>query len=112
MQNFNKSNDRIGVVLPDLNDYEIIFNYYADQDSGLLDYKKFIKIIFGKKKEEKDPEEKDDFVNVLVEKIIQKGGLLQLLNLLKYLQINDYKEILSQKKPTIYIAAGNIVKMA
>ena len=92
LQNFIKSNDRIGVVLPDLNDYEIIFNYYADQDSGLLDYKKFIKIIFGKKKEEKVPEEKDDFVNVLVEKIIQKGRLLQLLNLLKYLQINDYEE--------------------
>ena len=42
LPNFIKTNDRIGVVLPEIEDFEIIFNYFADKDTFLLNYKEFI----------------------------------------------------------------------
>ena len=46
LQNFIKANDRIGVVLPQIKDFEIIFNYFADPETSLLNYKQFINNIF------------------------------------------------------------------
>ena len=41
LQNFIKANDRLGVVLPNIENFEIIFNYFADKESTLLNYRKF-----------------------------------------------------------------------
>ena len=46
LQNFIKTNDRLGVVLPRLENFEIIFNYFSDPETSLLNYRKFIKEIF------------------------------------------------------------------
>jgi hypothetical protein len=35
---FIKTNGRIGVVLPRINDFEIIFNYFSDPETSLLNY--------------------------------------------------------------------------
>jgi len=100
LPNFIKTNDRIGVVLPRIKDFEIIFNYFADPDTSLLNYRQFIHEIFNFKgnnsnsnKEENEYErEEDDFVNIMTEKIIYKGGSIVLLDIIKNLQINDFEE--------------------
>ena len=46
LQNFVRVQNRIGVVLPKIKDLEIIFNYFSDSESSLLNYKKFCKDIF------------------------------------------------------------------
>ncbi len=46
LQNFIKANDRLGVVLPKLENFEIIFNYFSDPETSLLNYRKFIREIF------------------------------------------------------------------
>ena len=100
LPNFIKTNDRIGVVLPRLKDFEIIFNYFAEPDTSLLNYRKFIHEIFNFKgnvnnlnKEVNEYErEEDDFVNIMTEKIIYKGGSIVLLDIIKNLQINDFEE--------------------
>ena len=42
LQNFIKTNDRIGVVMPNIKDFETVFNYFADSDTSMLYYKKFV----------------------------------------------------------------------
>ena len=46
LQNFIRTNSRIGVVLPQIKEFEIVFNYFANPDTSLLDYKNFIAEIF------------------------------------------------------------------
>ena len=81
LQNFIKANDRIGVVLQKLEHFEVVFNYFADPETSLLNYRVFIHQIFNFKTDkdiyqyqvEKNEEiQQKGFVNILTEKIIQK----------------------------------------
>ena len=101
LQNFIKANDRIGVVLPQVKDFEIIFNYFADPETSLLDYKKFVNNIFkftslnSNKKYfelEKEKENEDDFIKIFTEKIIYKGGSLTLIDIIKNLEMNYFED--------------------
>ena len=97
LPNFIKTNDRIGVVLPQIKDFEIIFDYFADPESSLLNYKKFIHDIFNfkqnnLKKENDEYYKEDDFINIITEKIINKGGALILNDIIKNLEMNDFGE--------------------
>ena len=98
LQNFINSNDKLGVVLPQLDNYEIIFNYFADPETSLLNYRKFIYDIFNFKstnnekietKKEELPE--NDFISILTEKIIKRGGTFTLIELVKNLQMVDFE---------------------
>ena len=97
LPNFIKTNDRIGVVLPKIEDFELIFNYFADPETFLLNYKKFIHEIFNfksvnlKKAEKIELEKEDDFIYILTEKIINLGGPLVLIDMVKNLEINDFE---------------------
>ena len=46
LQNFIKVNQRLGVVLNDVNNFEKIFLFFAKPDTSLLFYKEFVKEIF------------------------------------------------------------------
>ena len=98
LQNFIKANDRLGVVLPRLEDFEIIFNYFSEPETSLLNYRKFIKEIFNFKppnevippeKHEEAPE--NDFINILTVKIIERGGTFALIEFVKNLQMADFE---------------------
>ena len=96
LPNFIKTNDRIGVVLPQIEDFEIIFNYFADQDTFLLNYKKFIHDIFNFNsinldKEKMKFEKEDDFIYIFTEKILYLGGPLILVEIVKNLEVNDFE---------------------
>ena len=98
LQNFIKANDRLGVVLPKFENFEIIFNYFCEPESSLLNYRKFIKEIFNFKpthenvlieKSEEIPD--NNFINILTDKIIQRGGTFALIELVKNLQMVDFE---------------------
>ena len=96
LQNFIKSNDRLGVVLPKVENFEIIFNYFADQETSLLNYRKFIREIFNfKSKKEKNEQinikKEEDFIHILTKKILEKGGAFPLIELVRNLQIEDFE---------------------
>jgi Ca2+-binding EF-hand superfamily protein len=100
LQNFIKANDRIGVVLQKLEHFEVVFNYFADPETSLLNYRVFIHQIFNFKTDkdiyqyqvEKNEEiQQKGFVNILTEKIIQRGGTFTLIELVKNLQIADFE---------------------
>ena len=97
LQNFIKANDRLGVVLPNIENFEIIFNYFADKESTLLNYRKFIQEIFNFKSQ-KDQNEKinrkknnKDFIFILTKKILEKGGVFPLVQLVKNLKMEDFE---------------------
>ena len=96
LQNFIKANDRLGVVLPKVENFEIIFNYFADQETSLLNYRKFIREIFNfKSKKEKNEriniKKEEDFIHILTKKILEKGGAFPLIELVRNLQIEDFE---------------------
>ena len=96
LQNFIKANDRLGVVLPKVENFEIVFNYFADQETSLLNYRKFIREIFNfKSKKEKNEQinikKEEDFVHILTKKILEKGGAFPLIELVRNLQIEDFE---------------------
>ena len=96
LQNFIKANDRLGVVLPKVENFEIIFNYFADQETSLLNYRKFIREIFNfKSKKEKNEQinikKEEDFIHILTKKILEKGGAFPLIELVRNLQIEDFE---------------------
>jgi Ca2+-binding EF-hand superfamily protein len=96
LQNFIKANDRLGVVLPKIENFEIIFNYFADQETSLLNYRKFIREIFNfKSKKEKNEQinikKEEDFIHILTKKILEKGGTFPLIELVRNLQIEDFE---------------------
>ena len=100
LQNFIKANDRIGVVLPKLEHFEVVFNYFADPETSLLNYRVFIHQIFNFKTDkdiyqyqvEKNEEiQQKGFVNLLTEKITQRGGTFTLIELVKNLQMADFE---------------------
>ena len=96
LQNFVRVQNRIGVVLPKIKDFELIFNYFSEPETFLLNYKKFSKEIFkfepskGSKKDNKD-EEVQDFISILINKLLSKSGPFTLLELIKNLQIIDFE---------------------
>ena len=49
LQNFIKTNEKLGVSLSKISDLEIIFNYFDKDKKGIINYKDFIKEIFNKK---------------------------------------------------------------
>ena len=99
LQNFIKTNERLGVVLRQIEDFELIFNYFVDPETSLLNYKKFIHEIFRFKsnnlnKENNnniEEETEDNFVTILTKKIIYKGGLFTLIDIIRKLNINDFE---------------------
>ena len=98
LQNFIKTNERLGVVLGQLEDFEIIFNYFADPETSLLNYKKFIYDIFrfksiklNKENNNIEEEKDDDFIDIFTKKIIYKGGLFTLIDIIKKLNMNDFE---------------------
>ena len=100
LQNFIKANDRLGVVLPKLENFEIIFNYFSDPETSLLNYRKFIREIFNFKssdiKANLDSEKKEEipennFIDILTDKIIERGGTFALIELVKNLQMVDFE---------------------
>ena len=96
LSNFIKTNDRLGVVLPEIKDFEVIFDYFADPETSLLNYKKFIHDIFKFKatdlKESKDIDKEDDFIYILTKKIMYRGGPFVLIDIEKNLEMNDFEE--------------------
>jgi Ca2+-binding EF-hand superfamily protein len=97
LQNFVRVQNRIGVVLPKIKDLEIIFNYFSDSESSLLNYKKFCKDIFNydastkKVQMENEAEGEKDFISLLIYRLLSKGGAFTLLDLIKNLQIIDFE---------------------
>ena len=96
LQNFIKANDRLGVVLPKIENFEIIFNYFADSETSLLNYRKFIREIFNYKPPKENNEKnlikkEENFVSILTKKILEKGGTFPLLAVLKNLQMEDFE---------------------
>ena len=100
LQNFIKANDRLGVVLPKLENFEVIFNYFSDPETSLLNYRKFIREIFNFKStdinanintEKKEEAPENNFIDILTDKIIQRGGSFALIELVKNLQMVDFE---------------------
>ena len=96
LQNFIKANDRLGVVLPKIENFEIIFNFFADNETSLLNYRKFIREIFNFKPPKENNEKnlikkEENFVSILTKKILEKGGTFPLLAVLKNLQMEDFE---------------------
>ena len=99
LQNFVRVQNRVGVVLPKVKDFEIIFNFFSEPETSLLNYKKFCKDIFNFESSKKIQEEKDtnsldekiDFISILIKKIMSKNGPFTLLELIKNLQIIDFE---------------------
>ena len=97
LQNFIKTNDRLGVVLPKVENFEIIFNFFCDGETSLLNYRKFIREIFNfkpktEKKEEKNIYDKGgNFIEILTKKILEKGGTFPLIGLMRNFQMEDFE---------------------
>ena len=96
LQNFIKANDRLGVVLPKIENFAIIFNFFADSETSLLNYRKFIREIFNYKPPKENNEKnlikkEENFVSILTKKILEKGGTFPLLAVLKNLQMEDFE---------------------
>ena len=94
LQNFIKTNDRLGVVLPKVENFELIFNFFCDSETSLLNYRKFIREIFNFKsktdKKEKNTYDKGgNFVEILTKKILEKGGTFPLIGLMRNFQMED-----------------------
>ena len=95
LQNFIKTNEKLGVSLQKISDFEKIFNYFDRSKKGIINYKDFIKEIFSIKNFNENPNihfEKKDFVLFLNNHLLEKGGNLQLINFIKALQIIDYND--------------------
>ena len=99
LQNFIKVNQRLGVVLSDIKDFEAIFLYFARPGTSLLCYKDFIKEIFyftsiKDRKINYLIKHYPDYVTfheLLIKKIIEKKGIFTLLELVKNIKIIDYE---------------------
>ena len=97
LQNFIKANDRLGVFLPKVENFEVIFNFFADKETSLLNYRKFIHEIFNFKTQKEIKEnilykKEENFVQILTKNVLEKGGTFPLLGLMKNLQMEDFEE--------------------
>ena len=96
LQNFIKTNDRLGVVLPRVENFELIFNFFCDSETSLLNYIKFIREIFNFKPKNENKEKNiydkgGNFVEILTKKILEKGGTFPLIGLMRNFQMEDFE---------------------
>ena len=96
LQNFIKANDRLGVVLPNMQNFEIIFNFFSDNETSLLNYRKFIGEIFNfRPKKEKNGKiihkKEENFIEILTKKLLEKGGTFSYIGLVRNLQMEDFE---------------------
>ena len=96
LQNFIKTNDRLGVVLPRVENFELIFNFFCDSETSLLNYRKFIREIFNfkpknEKKEKNIYDKGGNFIEILTKKILEKGGTFPLIGLMRNFQMEDFE---------------------
>ena len=96
LQNFIKTNDRLGVVLPRVENFELIFNFFCDSETSLLNYRKFIREIFNFKPKNENKEKNiydkgGNFVEILTKKILEKGGTFPLIGLMRNFQMEDFE---------------------
>ena len=95
LQNFIRVQNRIGVVLPKIKDLEKIFNYFSDPETSLLNYKNFCNIIFNldeyNQNQNEDEFKQNDFISIIINKILDMNGAMTLLEILKNLQIIDFE---------------------
>ena len=96
LQNFIRVQNRVGVVLPKVKDFEIIFQYFCDAETSLLNYKHFCNIIFNlddynQNHHDDEVKYEKDFVSILINKLLDLNGPLTLLELLKNMQMIDFE---------------------
>ena len=96
LQNFIRVQNRVGVVLPKVKDFEKIFQYFCDAETSLLNYKHFCNIIFNlddynQNNHDDEVKYEKDFVSILINKLLDLNGQLTLLELLKNMQMIDFE---------------------
>ena len=96
LQNFIRVQNRVGVVLPKVKDFEKIFQYFCDAETSLLNYKHFCNIIFNlddynQNNHDDEVKYEKDFVSILINKLLDLNGPLTLLDLLKNMQMIDFE---------------------
>ena len=96
LQNFIRVQNRVGVVLPKVKDFEKIFKYFCDSETSLLNYKHFCNIIFNlddynQNNHDDEVKYEKDFVSILINKLLDLNGPLTLLELLKNMQMIDFE---------------------
>ena len=93
-QNFIKTNERLGLVFKRTNEIEKIFNYFDSDNDGYINYKKFANDIFKNQNfnQNKKNENLNNFISILNKKLIENGGNLALIKLIKSFQIIDYND--------------------
>ena len=96
LQNFIRVQNRVGVVLPKVKDFEKIFQYFCDPETSLLNYKHFCNVIFNldeynQHQDETEVKYEKDFISILINKLLDLNGPLTLLELLKNMQMIDFE---------------------
>ena len=96
LQNFIRVQNRVGVVLPKVKDFEKIFKYFCDEETSLLNYKHFCNIIFNldeynQNQNDTQVKYEKDFISILINKLLELNGPLTLLELLKHMQMIDFE---------------------
>jgi len=96
LQNFIRVQNRVGVVLPKVKDFEKIFQYFCDAETSLLNYKHFCNVIFNldeynQHQEDTEVKYEKDFISILINKLLDLNGPLTLLELLKNMQMIDFE---------------------
>ena len=96
LQNFIRVQNRVGVVLPKVKDFEKIFQYFCDQETSLLNYKHFCNVIFNldeynQHQDDTEVKYEKDFISILINKLLDLNGPLTLLELLKNMQMIDFE---------------------
>ena len=96
LQNFIRVQNRVGVVLPKVKDFEKIFQYFCDAETSLLNYKHFCNVIFNldeynQHQDDTEVKYEKDFISILINKLLDLNGPLTLLELLKNMQMIDFE---------------------
>ena len=97
LQNFIKTNERLGLVYKKSTDLEKIFNYFDKDKDGYINYKNFSREIFSMFNPNKNIQP-INFISILINKLNEKNGNLAFLKLIKSFKIIDYN---NTKKLTI-----------
>ena len=117
LKDFIRTNEKIGVVLSHMQDFQDIFNYFDTDHCGVINYKQFCKIIFNLKDQNYQRNQKIDqppqnfnyqekrqespsnwdkkkktapFFDKLVNILLQKGGARALISLCKEFKLLDF----------------------
>ena len=96
LQNFIRVQNRVGVVLPKVKDFEKIFQYFCDPETSLVNYKHFCNVIFNldeynQHQDDTEVKYEKDFISILINKLLDLNGPLTLLELLKNMQMIDFE---------------------